>query len=312
VKWALQLLLLFLIAGTRTQADVIETPVTSAEFGEVFGIAASKPVTGSGAVWYAQFQAGNTTSTSNTLDQWEIEVGGPSGATDYGHSTWAFLGTYDFNVAVDGSSNLTAIFNGGGAGDGYPVVGAFNEIWVQLLVDTNDPLDTINVTNHSIDSAGLSNMTVSGDTSGPVFITQSFKFHFDDKLENIGQFNLSGDMYLDVIPGIASGQEWTYTVVGVYNPDLEAEVTPIDLGSFTYDHSSGNASLTLQAAPSAAYVLKQSTDPGDFTSATTITPTAVTTGTLDGNQIITDATGKAVIQFNLGTAPRMFVRGERP
>ncbi len=295
-------------AGTA----VIVTPVTSTEFGEVFDIGASKPVTGSDAVWYAQIQAGNTGSTSSTSEQWEIEVGGPSGATDYGHSTWTFQGTYDFNISVDSANNLTAIFNGAGAGDGYPIIGSFNEIWVQLVVDTNDPLDKIDVTNHEVNSLALSNMSVTGDTNQlGSYANQSFKFHFDDKLANIGEFDLSGEMFLDV--GIlADDQDWTYTVVGRYNPYLEAEVTPIELGSFAYDHSSGNASLTLQAAPSAAYVLKQNADPGDFSTATTITPTAVTTGTLDANQITTDATGKAVIQFNLGTGPRMFVRGERP
>jgi hypothetical protein len=213
-----------LLAAPATRADLVLTSVTSADFATVFNIAASKPVSGSGAVWYAQFQAGNTSSTSNTLEQWEIEIGGPAGATDYGHTTWAGNQTYDFSISVNSANKLTAIFNGGSSADdsGYRITDPFNEIWIQLVVDTNVSTHHIDITNHEVDSLALSNMSVGGDTVDD-YASQAFKFHFDDKLSNIGEFDLSGDAFLFVSSASAFNQAWTYTAVGVYNPSLVPE-----------------------------------------------------------------------------------------
>jgi hypothetical protein len=211
----------FLYFAVCGQAALITTPVTSSEFATVFSIAASKPVTGSGAVWYAQFQAGNTSSTSNTFEQWEVEIGNVSGATDYGHTSWVGNQTYDFSISVNSANKLTAIFNDGSSADdsGYRISDPFNEIWIQLVVDTNVSTHHIDITNHEVDSLALSNMSVGGDTVDD-YASQAFKFHFDDKLSNIGQFDLSGDAFLFVV---GDTQQWTYTAVGVYNPDLIPE-----------------------------------------------------------------------------------------
>jgi hypothetical protein len=257
-------------------------------------------------VWHAQFQPG-----SGSRETHQFEIGDGETATEVGSTSWSQdPASNPFTLSIDNANNLTLSANGAttSPGLGFPVSESFNEVWI--FVESLYPFDpaVLSLKNMTFDGASLPDISIPGD--GWVGI----KVISVNELNNLAEILISGELVqkYPVIPVPPNEDDWTANIVGVYNPDLEAEVTPIDLGSFAYDHVTGAALLTLQAAPSAAYVLKQSTDPGDFTSATTITPTAVTTGTLDANQITTDTTGKAVIQFNLGTAPRMFVRGERP
>jgi hypothetical protein len=291
-------------------SSVSVTPISTSEFQEKFNYATSSPVSGQNVIAYEQIQAGETTSIQDILQRWELESG-VSSATDFGHTTWESGEAYTFTSIIDGNSNLNTVFNGVSSGDGVPIAQAINEVWIEArIASAGFSAESIEITNQLFDGVSLPDLIVTGYTpDNPVSV--AFKIHDNSRLNNLGESSYSADVLTNVLQS-ASEEDWTFTKLYVYNPDLEVEVTSIELGSFTYDHSSGNASVTLQAAPSAAYLLKQSTDPGDFTSATTITPTAVTTGTLDGNQITTDTTGKAVIQFNLGTAPRMFVKAERP
>jgi hypothetical protein len=279
-------------------SSVSVASVTKSEFDDAFA---------NDRIWGVRIQPGGPGSTG--LDS-EFKIFDQTSTFYEGNTTIEDKSENPFLISVSNTNFLSVTVNGvvtpGGSQLG--ITESFNTIYVGLYADNVVPGDTVEINTHRADTTiVLSDMQT---INSPSFT--GFKFHFDDKLDNIGKMDLSGILLTDLLLGAANDEDYSYTVFATYNPDLEAEVTPIELGSFIYDHSTGNASLTLQAAPSAAYVLKQSTDPGDFRTATTITPTAVSTGSLNGNQVTTDATGKAVIQFNLGTAPRMFVRGERP
>jgi len=50
-----------------------------------------------------------------------------------------------------------------------------------------------------------------------------FKYHFDDRLTDIGSFLHSGNMRIWVDNLSASQEDFTYTVVGVYNSAIVPE-----------------------------------------------------------------------------------------
>jgi hypothetical protein len=290
---------LFLMAAVAVQADVVSVDYSQTE-------ADYDAIESSEVVAAFVFRAGSSTTT------WELNSGDDlDSLTDPKNITWTKNGEQGFNLLYDsntGNASLSITEVGG------PVITTtteplswFNEVWIVL--DINFAGHALSLSNTVVDQESIKDLEADWDANRFVVM----KINLGNTPGNINDFNLASVLSTDTRnPGLGSFNDFRGEILFVQNPDLEAEVTPIELGSFTYDQSSGDASLTLQAAPNAAYVLKQSTDPGDFTSATIITPSAVTTGTLNGTQITTDATGKAVIQFNLGTAPRMFVRGERP
>lgn len=88
---------------------------------------------------------------------------------------------------------------------------------------------------------------------------------------------------------------------------------PMTLSGFTYDPANGGSEVSLMGIPSTAYILVEAADLDFANPSQSPVPLAgATVGTLDGNQVITDATGDATVQFNLGTAkPATFIRGEQ-
>ena len=96
-----------------------------------------------------------------------------------------------------------------------------------------------------------------------------------------------------------------------------ATVPPGDTGpplisNFTYNAADGSTQLSIQSAPGVRYKLVEADDL-DFTNPdrNPIPLTGATVGTLDGNMVITDASGNAVVWFNLGIAKKAtFVRAE--
>jgi hypothetical protein len=70
---------------------------------------------------------------------------------------------------------------------------------------------------------------VTGATAGnPVY--SGFKFYFDNRLSNIGEFTFVGNLNPNMLfDGTAGGEDWTYTFVGVYNSALVPEPSTIGL-----------------------------------------------------------------------------------
>jgi hypothetical protein len=203
----------FLSFAVCGQAAFITTPVTSAEFATVFDYGNSRTTTGSDAVWYAQAQAsGNPT--------FNLELGGTGAATDLGSVAWTDGANNPFSVSVDNAGNLDFIFNGQRVGDGLPTVAAYNEVWVGIRLATTDPDDELSINSASTDGPSLfADTSVTGSTNGnPVFA--GYKFHFDDRLSNIGEFVYQGNLNPDMFAEPASGEEWTLTVVGVNNSSI--------------------------------------------------------------------------------------------
>lgn len=86
------------------------------------------------------------------------------------------------------------------------------------------------------------------------------------------------------------------------------------LSSFTYDRVTGESEVCISGAANTIYKLVEAADL-DFANPdrNPISLTGATVGTLNGNQVTTDGSGKATVQFNLGAGlRRTFIRGERP
>lgn len=89
---------------------------------------------------------------------------------------------------------------------------------------------------------------------------------------------------------------------------------PPEITGFTFDPVTGSAEISLSGEASTNYKLVEASDL-DFTTPDQdpIPLTGATVGTQSGNEVITDATGNATVQFNLGTTKtRTYVRAETP
>ncbi|MCH7225905.1 hypothetical protein MLD59_07155 [Verrucomicrobiaceae bacterium E54] len=90
------------------------------------------------------------------------------------------------------------------------------------------------------------------------------------------------------------------------------EPSSVTLAGFTYDPSDGSAEVSLAGAPNTNYKLVEADDL-DFSNPDLdpIPLTGASVGTLVGNEVTTDGSGNATVQFNLGTAKSAtFLRAE--
>lgn len=88
--------------------------------------------------------------------------------------------------------------------------------------------------------------------------------------------------------------------------------TTTKLVDFTYNPGVGSAQVSIVGAPNTRYKLVEADDL-DFANPdqNPIPLTGATVGTLDGNEVIADASGNATVQFNLGTSkPATFLRAQ--
>lgn len=218
------------IFATVATADLVVTGLTEVEFDAVFDYNNSTLQSGSDAVWYAQIQAGNVTSTGNNNDDAEMEVGNFSALdTEYGQTSWIGGQTYNFSISNSGGGTVNVSFNSSTTA-GLGVGSSFNEIWIGIKTEGLLPSRSLSVTSHSVDvldnfdnvveTLTLSDMSVSGspDWTG-------FKYHIDDRLSNIASFEQSGNLQI-VVPhnnAEGTGENFTLTVVGVQNPAIIPE-----------------------------------------------------------------------------------------
>ena len=98
--------------------------------------------------------------------------------------------------------------------------------------------------------------------------------------------------------------------------DFAFTVAPGDsslaLTGFTYDPATGDSEVSIEGEPDTAYILAEADDL-DFGNPdqSPVPLTGATVGTLAGDQVTTDSTGEATVQFNLGAAKTAtFVRAE--
>lgn len=205
-------------------AAIVTTNLTEAEFETVFDYNNSDIKSGSDAVWFAQIQPGNPSTTSNSGEQWEIEVGNGS-TKNYGHTTWTGLDTYSFSVQNSGGNTINATFNSSTTPGGVAVTNPFNEIWIGLDTQVlGSQLEEIEISNHASETIPLSGMTVTGYPQWT-----GFKYHFDDRLTNVGSFLQSGDMRIWVDNANGNQETFTYTVVGVHNSAIVPEPANVAL-----------------------------------------------------------------------------------
>ena len=93
-----------------------------------------------------------------------------------------------------------------------------------------------------------------------------------------------------------------------------APVLTVTVSSFTYNPVTGDAELSISGAANTNYKLVEASDL-DFANPDRdpVPLTGATVGTLAGNEVTTNSSGKAAVQFNLGTGMgRTFIRGETP
>ncbi|MCH7226878.1 hypothetical protein [Haloferula sp. A504] len=91
-----------------------------------------------------------------------------------------------------------------------------------------------------------------------------------------------------------------------------SDPSTLALADFTYDPADGSAEVSIVGAANTNYKLVEADDL-DFSNPdqNPIPLTAASVGTLDGNEVTTDASGNATVQFNLGTAKAAtFLRAE--
>jgi hypothetical protein len=106
---------------------------------------------------------------------------------------------------------------------------------------------------------------------------------------------------------------WTATTTGdTISYNTFSETSDVALADFTYDPADGSAEVTIEGAENTTYTLVEADDLDFSNPDQTITPTGVTPpATLDGNEITTDGSGNATVQFNLGnTKDATFLRAE--
>lgn len=223
---ALYIIAVIAIIALPAQAAVVVTNITHDQFDDFFSYQDSRTVTGSTAVWYAQIQAGGTSH--------EIEVGGTGTATDTGETSWTDEVNNPFSLVVDSANYLKLTFNGVTAGDGYqvPIGQPFNEIWVELKLGTAFTQDILATNSQVVDGpANLPSMSLTGPSPGTGVIKyDGFKFYFDNRLANAGQFSFNGNLAPNMFFDNSSfGEQWTYTFVGVYNTALVPEPSTIGL-----------------------------------------------------------------------------------
>jgi len=200
----------------NVEAATIVTSVTGSEFETVFDYTISRSKASGNAVWYAQIQAGGGASH-------ELELGNNSGSTDTSEAVWNNNVDNLFTLTKDGSGNIDLVFNGAGTGDGLPVTLPFNEIWFEIRLATNDPYDVLSTNTTSTDGPTLlPNLSITGATNGNPVRT-GYKFHFDDQLSGIDTLTNSGNLNPNMLTGVATGERFTVTWVGVNNTDLVPE-----------------------------------------------------------------------------------------
>lgn len=222
---------------------------------------------GENRVWYAQLQPGSSGRRGSNIH--EFEIGGSTGTFDsndpyykgdFGEGViWDLDSNNPFTITVDSANNLsvTAASFTTPNGNEYPITKPFNEIWVGLRIITGDELDNISVNSHRYDGKSINDLTI---VDASVNDFAAFKFYDDQETDNIAEFTIDGELLLELI-GNRAREEWTYTIFGVYNPDLESTPTiPVRMTSFNYDSSADTVSFTWDSNASATYSIHYTED----------------------------------------------------
>jgi len=171
----------------------------------------SRIVPGSGAVWYAQLQAGGSSS--------EIQISDGASMNDGGDTAWTNASNNQFTLGVDTGSYLHLTANGVPTGANFevPIASSFNEIWIGIMVKTGDPRDILSAGNQTLNgSVALPNLSVTGSDNTPetIFQFSGFKIAYNG---NIAAFDITGSYINPNIAGVLSGgsEAWTWTAVGI-------------------------------------------------------------------------------------------------
>ena len=102
--------------------------------------------------------------------------------------------------------------------------------------------------------------------------------------------------------GTNGGHETLFDNIGI-TIDLAAGLSSTPkIVDFSFDPETGDGSLSITGPPNTVYELVEALDL-DFSnaSAAPVTLTGATTGVLNGDQVTSDGSGNATVQFNLGT-----------
>lgn len=250
-----------LFAAQALTADpVISAGITFEEFKNAFD--------SENRVWYAQLQAGSNGTTG--ADTHEFEFGGSGGTFSENEpyyisdvplvwdETW-FPGTINpFSVAVDAANNLSVTAAGVStpSDNEYPITEPFNEIWIGLRLATDDR-DDLSVNSHQYDGRDINDMSVNGATG----TFAAFKLHDDQEIDNIAEFIIEGNLLVDTFIGRPK-EEWTYTVFGIYNSDVEppSVTIPVKITGFDYDRTSDTLVFAWDSNESATYSIHYTDD----------------------------------------------------
>jgi hypothetical protein len=203
-------LALLALSGLASASPVTVASITQSEFNNLFNSSQN--------LFYAEYRAGGISG----LNSDEIEIGNfEKFADETGQTTWLNNQNNHFIISMSGGNTLTAAVNGNYAGAGFGVSNPFNEIWFGLKLDTGVSSDNILVT-HSFDGIDLPSINI---TTNPGFY--GFKIHDTRRLSNIGQFELVGNLNMNIFTH--SSDNWNYVIVGTLNPAIIPEPSTLIL-----------------------------------------------------------------------------------
>lgn len=115
---------------------------------------------------------------------------------------------------------------------------------------------------------------------------------------------------IDAFAFVPTGQSVTDTELD--NAVTVPETSSPTLTDFTYNASTGDSEVSIKGSANTAYKVVEADDL-DFTTSDPVTLTGATVGNLSGNEVTTDESGNATVQFSLGTdKDSSFIRAETP
>jgi hypothetical protein len=204
-----------------------------------------------------------------------------------------------YDLIFRNDENATPQVSIGGLSAGTYRITTYHHITDSGATKTSFDLDVQDADSPAFGQA-VGNFTMGNDLTGPTIVTFDVTSNGSDPILLRLTANPLG-------PG-GTGNWFGFNGLELVIP---ADATPALLG-FTYDPADGSAEVSIAGAANTTYQLVEADDLDFSNPDQTITPTSVTPpATLDGNEVTTDGSGNATVQFNLSTAKdATFLRAE--
>ncbi|MCH7226877.1 hypothetical protein [Haloferula sp. A504] len=261
------------------------------------------------------FEDGTGTGIGSTIDLWQPSLNPAANVQEQRIDNNASDGTYSAVIGYDDDLNTDLatglLLNTGhkvGAGETYDL--SFD--WIPLFrwQSTDEVIWRLFTTSDDTTSGTVTEIasgTITGFANGAGYKNYDF-----NGIGAVVAANVGRDLWIEFDQNNAvEGEREFSRIDNVVLASIPGPASPALLG-FTYDPTDGSAEVSIAGAANTAYILVEADDL-DFSNPdqNPIPLTGASVGTLDGNEVTTDAIGHATVQFNLGTAKdATFLRAE--